>query len=112
MPVYEYLCSDCGPFTRMRSMSEYEQPSECPECGASAPRVILTAPHCATMAADRRLAHATNERSANAPRTSSSMKGSHGAGCGCCSGKTSRLMRRGKGGSKSFPTSRPWMISH
>lgn len=73
---------------------------------------MLTAPHCATMPADQRLAHATNERSARAPRPSSSMKGSHGAGCGCYSGNTSRLMRRGKNGSKSFPTGRPWMISH
>jgi putative FmdB family regulatory protein len=112
MPVYEYLCRDCGPFTRMRSMSEYELPSDCPKCVASAPRVILTAPHCSTVSAQTRIAHATNERSADSPRTLSSMKGSHGAGCSCCSGRSSGLLKRGKGGTKSFPTSRPWMISH
>jgi putative FmdB family regulatory protein len=112
MPVYEYRCNDCGPFTQMRPMAECELPSECPACGAGAPRVILTAPHCTTMSAQTRLAHATNERSAHAPRTLSSLKGGHGAGCGCCSTRPSRLVRRGKGGSKSFPTSRPWMISH
>lgn len=112
MPVYEYLCSECGPFTQMRAMSEYELPSQCPNCKASAPRVILTAPHCSTVSKQTRLAHATNERSADAPRTLSSMRAAHGAGCSCCTGKSSRLVKRGKGGTKSFPTSRPWMISH
>jgi putative FmdB family regulatory protein len=112
MPVYEYLCRDCGPFTQIRSMSEYELPFDCPKCEASAPRVILTAPHCSAVSTQSRIAHATNERSADRPRTLSSMRDSHGAGCSCCSGRSSRLLKRGKGGTKSFPSSRPWMISH
>ena len=89
MPVYEYRCDACGPFTQMRPMAEYEQPTPCPACGAAAPRVILTAPHCSTLSTQSRLAHATNERSAHAPRTLSSMKGTHAAGCTCCSGISS-----------------------
>jgi putative FmdB family regulatory protein len=27
MPVYEYLCDDCGPFTDIRPMAECELPS-------------------------------------------------------------------------------------
>jgi hypothetical protein len=64
------------------------------------------------MPAGRRLAHATNERSAHAPATLSRMEASHGAGCGCCSGQSLRAGKRGKSGAKSFPGSRPWMISH
>jgi putative FmdB family regulatory protein len=112
MPVYEYLCSDCGPFTTMRPMVECDLPSDCPACGASAQRVLLTPPHLSTMPAAKRLAYATNERSAHAPHSLSSLKASHGPGCACCSGKSSRMTRRGKDGSKSFPASRPWMISH
>jgi putative FmdB family regulatory protein len=113
MPIYEYLCKSCGPFNAMRPMAEYELPLACPRCDASAPRVLLTAPSLAGMPSELRLAHATNERSAHAPRTLSAMKGMHGAGCACCSGKTSkRAVRRGRNGTKSFPTSRPWMISH
>jgi putative FmdB family regulatory protein len=112
MPVYEYLCSECGPFTQMRAMAEYELPSDCPKCEASAPRVLLTAPRCSAVSPQKRMAHAINERSADAPRTLSSSRSSHGPGCGCCSGRSSRLVKRGKGGTKSFPTSRPWMISH
>lgn len=112
MPVYEYLCNDCGPFTAMRPMAECELPQECPSCQADAPRVLLTAPHCTTMSADRRRAHATNERSAHAPRPLAEYKASHPSGCSCCSGKPSRLVARGRNGSKSFPASRPWMISH
>lgn len=111
MPVYEYLCQSCGAFTQMRPMAECELPSDCPDCGAQAPRVILTAPHCTTLSTQARLAFATNERSAHAPRTLSAMKRTHGPGCACCSPKSSRTKRRDKNGA-SFPTSRPWMISH
>jgi hypothetical protein len=39
-------------------------------------------------------------------------KAAHGPGCGCCSTKPSRLVKQTKSGAKSFPTARPWMISH
>lgn len=115
MPVYDYLCSDCGPFTEMRPMSECELPHDCPNCGYEAPRAYLTAPRLSGMSSERMLAHATNERSQHEPGTLSSMKKAHGSGCSCCSGgskKSGRLTYRGKNGSKSFPTARPWMISH
>ena len=43
MPVYEYLCNYCGPFTDMRPMSECDDPQGCPRCEGTSPRVILTA---------------------------------------------------------------------
>lgn len=112
MPVYEYMCNDCGPFTAMRPMAECELPEQCPGCKIDAPRVLLTAPYCATISPERRRAHATNERSAHAPRTLADYKAAHPTGCACCSSRPSRLTARGKNGAKSFPTSRPWMISH
>jgi len=112
MPVYEYLCDSCGPFTDMRPMAEYEDPQDCPNCASLSPRVLLTAPQFACMPASERKAHATNERSANAPKTLAEYKDSHGANCGCCSGKKSRLVTKTRSGAKGFPTARPWMISH
>src|SRR5262245_42823052 len=111
MPVYDYLCNDCGPFTMMRPMAECDLTSDCPDCGTPAPRAFLRAPHFSTMSTELRTAHATNERSAHAPRTLSQSK-THGAGCACCSGTPSRAMRRTKDGGKTFPSKRPWMISH
>jgi hypothetical protein len=88
-------------------------PQDCPHCAVEAPRVILTAPAFFCMPSDKRKAHATNERSRNAPKTSAEYTASHGAGCGCCSGKKpSRLVKKTAAGAKSFPTARPWMISH
>ena len=112
MPVYDYLCNDCGPFTDMRPMAECDDPQDCPQCSGESPRAILTAPNFFCMSSDKRKAHATNERSANAPRTVDQYKAAHGAGCGCCSGKPSRLVTKSKSGAKGFPTARPWMISH
>ena len=80
MPVYEYLCDACGPFTDMRPMAECDAPQDCPQCDGKSPRVILTAPNFFCMPSDRRKAHATNERSANAPKTLDQYKASHGAG--------------------------------
>src|SRR5215831_21097727 len=63
MPTYEYMCKKCGPFTQLRAMAECDLPSACPECGARAPRVLLTAPGCLTMSAEARQAGAKYERS-------------------------------------------------
>jgi putative FmdB family regulatory protein len=108
MPMYDYDCDRCGPFTALRPMAEFEAPCACPHCEAMAPRVMLTAPAIATMPGARRHAAATNERSADTPGRSHA----HGAGCGCGAGS-----RRGRGvgepqAAKGFPSRRPWMISH
>jgi putative FmdB family regulatory protein len=110
MPVYDYLCSECGPFTETRPMADCDLAHDCPNCRKEAPRAFLTAPYLSGMATERRLAHVVNERSASEPKLLS--KQAHGAGCGCCSGKSLRPTKRGKSGAKSFPASRPWMLSH
>jgi putative FmdB family regulatory protein len=113
MPVYDYECRSCGAFTDVRPMAECDLPLPCPACGDLAPRAFLTAPNLGTMSGERRLAHATNERSAHAPQRLGEFKAKHRPGCACCSGKLSgRKTLRGKNGAKSFPASRPWMISH
>ena len=104
MPVYDYACRSCGPFTMLRPMAQFKDPHDCPDCGESCPRAFLTAPNLAAMDAGRRTAHATNERSAHAPRRSSG----HGAGCGCCGGAKTKTPAAARG----FPSARPWMISH
>jgi len=110
MPVYEYLCATCGPFTATRPMVEFEAPQPCQGCGSVAPRVLLTAPHLATMSSQRRLAVTANERSADTPRRSSEIR--HGSDCSCCASSSAKFAMRGKNAAKGFPTRRPWMISH
>jgi putative FmdB family regulatory protein len=112
MPVYDYLCPDCGPFTEMRPMAECDLPSRCEDCGLDAPRAFLNVPYFACMPAEQRKAQAVNEQSRHAPKTLDQYRASHGPGCGCCRPKPSRRVAKTRGGAKSFPTSRPWMISH
>ena len=105
MPVYDYACQECGPFTVLRPMAEFQDPFDCPDCGTSCKRAFLTAPRIASMDPGLKAAHATNERSRHEPRRS---KG-HAPGCGCCStAKPSAT----PAAAKSFPKARPWMISH
>jgi putative FmdB family regulatory protein len=122
MPVYDYQCDRCGAFTEMRPMAECDLPHDCPVCGAESPRAFLSVPYLASMSSERRLAYATNERSSSSPQTLSGLK-AHGGSCGCCSGKSFRPDKRKRGdktaakpagpsAAKSFPSRRPWMISH
>jgi len=67
--MYEYDCPDCGDFTSLRPMAESALPCECPACGASSLRGILSAPGLSTMAGNTRTALARNEQSAHAPKT-------------------------------------------
>lgn len=67
MPIYEYACADCDiRFDRMRSMSEADDPADCPQCGAVVGR-------CASTFASR---------GANGKVSG----GSSGGGCGSCAG--------------------------
>lgn len=101
-------------------MAECDDPQACPHCETMAPRVILTAPNFFCTPAEKRKAHAVNERSSHAPQTLAQYKASHGPGCGCCSTgkntpdkkKPARLVTKTRSGAKGFPTARPWMISH
>jgi putative FmdB family regulatory protein len=114
MPVYDYDCMRCGPFTMLRPMAECKFSAACPRCGEDAARAFLTAPYVAAMPADQRLAHATNEQSAHAPRRSN-QGNYHGAGCNCCGQKATQKAAGGRGdknAAKSFPGRRPWMLSH
>ena len=107
MPVYDYLCETCGPFTDMAPMAAFATPLACPDCGASAPRAILAAPMFNGMNGSARTAHATNEKNAHAPDTTA-RTGRHPPGCGCC-----KISPKSKPDAlKGFAGTRPWMISH
>jgi putative FmdB family regulatory protein len=93
MPTYEYMCKKCGPFTQLRAMAECELPSACPECGARAPRVLLTAPGCLTMSAETRQAGAKYERITDGLHDVGKL---HGPGCSCCVDRVSKMARRAK----------------
>ncbi|EON18808.1 FmdB family regulatory protein [Cupriavidus sp. GA3-3] len=106
MPIYEYACAECGSFSAVRRIDERDAPQCCPGCGQEARRLV-TATMLALMPSARRVAHAGNERSAHAPVSSQGHR--HGPGCGCSAGSAALA---GKGAAKSFPGTRPWMISH
>ncbi len=110
MPVYEYHCADHGTFEALRPMSAFRDPCACPACGGNSNRVMLTAPQLGSSDRSTITAHGINERAADSPKKAST----HGPGCSCCSGgkKAGRKTLHRPDGSKSFPSARPWMISH
>ena len=93
MPLYDYFCTQCGPFREWGAMSEAAMPAPCPDCGGCAPRAI-TAPSVSTLSGTSRTAHSRNEKSADEPRV---VSGSGGGGGGHGHGHKPK---------------RPWMIGH
>jgi putative FmdB family regulatory protein len=67
MPSYDYECADCGPFTEVRPMAEFDLPQPCPDCAQPAPR-LLTAP----------------ALGGGAPEADAGPARSHPGGCACC----------------------------
>ncbi|MFT3733655.1 MAG: zinc ribbon domain-containing protein [Rhodocyclaceae bacterium] len=107
MPLYDYECPRCGSFELMRSISTRDDSAHCPDCGTQASRLVGV-PSYALMDAGTRTAHATNERARHEPKLASQHV--HGPNCGC--GKPGRSTVRTPEGAKTFPSKRPWMISH
>jgi putative FmdB family regulatory protein len=117
MPTYDYACPSCGGFDAFRSLADRNEPATCPECSTASPRVFVSAPRLACVSSETRFAMDTNERAQHEPRSSKSIDGSYGrlkhpAGCGCCSTSKKATTVRAPDGAKSFPSKRPWMISH
>lgn len=107
MPIYDYLCADCGPFQALGKVSTFDAPCSCPTCGAESPRGAVAAPQLSRLDSGRRSAHAVNERASHAPKLSRDvdprMKGKR---------ITRSKARTGADGSKSLVNNRPWMLSH
>lgn len=102
MPLYEFMCAECGPFTELRRLSECDMPMECPSCAAQAARMI-SAPRLAIMAKNNRTAWERNEKSAHEPRLAKTghdhahdHKGNHGH----------------NHQHKHTHNGRPWMLGH
>ena len=113
MPIYDHACTSCGDFEAIRAMAQRDEPAACPDCGAAAPRVFVTAPRLALMESSTRTALATNERARHEPKTSRDYaRLKHPAGCGCCNTGKRGATVTGANGNKAFPSKRPWMISH
>jgi putative FmdB family regulatory protein len=118
MPTYDYACSDCGGFDAFRSVSQRNDACACPTCGGASTRVFVSTPWLACTSPEQRRAHETNEKAQHAPRSSKDTEGSYGrmrhpSGCGCCSTSARRSSTvTAPNGAKTFPTKRPWMISH
>ena len=69
MPTYDYECADCGPFTEVRPMAEFDRPQPCPDCATPAPR-LLTAPALGG--------------AAQAEAGAATAAPAHAGGCACC----------------------------
>lgn len=116
MPLYDYKCQTHGVFQELATLSDYDQPCPCPQCGQLAARVIVLAPDILNMAPNRRHAFATNEKACHEPIVSTAASRDadpKASGCNCNSNpnRPSRLMYTADG-KKFFPSMRPWMISH
>ena len=66
MPIYEFLCEDCGPFEERRPFEEAGNPAVCPGC-ESAARRVYSMPNLKAMPAALSNAMNRAEKSAHEP---------------------------------------------
>ncbi|MGB3633428.1 MAG: zinc ribbon domain-containing protein [Rubrobacteraceae bacterium] len=66
MPIYEFVCEDCGSFDERRSFEEAGNPATCPACGSAARR-IYSAPGISRTPAPLAKALNRSEKSAHEP---------------------------------------------
>src|SRR6266702_1067428 len=109
MPIYDYCCDTCGPFTAIRRVAERDTACTCPACDAPAQR-MLSLPALSLMPAAVLAGHRINERAAPAPQRSGEYRHRHGPGCGC--GSKASAGATTPGSLKTNLGGRPWMISH
>ena len=79
MPVYEYICDECGSFNENRPITEYSEPYPCPSCGRLAKRNSICTPLILSKRSDAR---AILRAEAHSKRYGF-------AACQCCSGLSS-----------------------
>jgi putative FmdB family regulatory protein len=130
MPLYDYNCREHGLFHELATMAQSGDPCLCPKCGTLSARVVVIPPQVLAMVAERRKAFEINEKAQHEPGLLSATgwvkpdKKSATVKNNCRCGTSHSLeTRRPKGklqqqllylpdGSKTFPSQRPWMISH
>jgi putative FmdB family regulatory protein len=66
MPLYGFLCKECGPFEAVRPAAEAGAPFPCPVCGGAGRR-LFTPPGLALLPAGLRRARDREEKSAHEP---------------------------------------------
>lgn len=103
MPIYDYECEGCGPFTAMQTMARYRDPRPCPECGAASLQILVSAPG---IAGDNWVPGGPSaaERDIGNPRPTST---AHPAGCGCCMRRWPLPGGRAAGGGRIFTSYGP-----
>ncbi len=117
MPLYEFCCQKCGPFTLQRAIADRDAQADCPRCASVAARVI-SAPNLALMPAARRVALTRNEKSRHEPGVLNRHHCHSRCGCGSTPVKVGAKPRRtadfGKLGKLDIPkkNKRPWMLGH
>jgi putative FmdB family regulatory protein len=83
MPLYDYTCASCGPFSVLRPLTEFNAPGTCPQCCAVSPKALCSPTY-----------HGASKRqgtydaiASHPPRDSqktTSHVARHGMSCSCC----------------------------
>ena len=108
MPIYDFMCEDCGPFEQWRDHAAAGEPLACPSCGARARR-SYAAPFVRSPAGP--FASASREVRARAERSHTGEPVVRESTPG---GRPleSALRPHGHGHAHRHPPPRPWLIGH
>lgn len=101
MPLYDYLCQNCGPFIEWGEIHDALAPKSCPHCCQESLRTISAA-RLSVISKQNRRAWEVNEKSAHQPHSVKKEVHVHGPHCNHEHREKRKPIRRG----------RPWMLGH
>ena len=104
MPIYSYNCETHGEFVELKSISDRDKGTNCPNCNVLAQRSI-TAPNLSIMSASNRTAWARNEKSMHEPKR---VTHQHTHACSHSEKSTDSKVEY----KKAAAGTRPWMLGH
>lgn len=87
-------------------MSRFDEPCDCPTCGLSSPRNLLSVPQLSRLNAQARSSHMINERASDSPKRAKAN------GMTPSGPRIKSKARTHADGSRSLAGTRPWMLSH
>ncbi|MEE2911595.1 MAG: zinc ribbon domain-containing protein [Candidatus Poribacteria bacterium] len=114
MPLYEYKCREHGIFSELATLADSAHPTDCPQCGATSPRILTLSPRVVLALKEGVSIKAIerNEKAQNEPEVSTVDRRQNDDKhiIGKSIGKSKVIYTAD--GKKMFPSMRPWMISH
>ena len=85
MPIYDYTCATCGPFSALRSLSATDDAGSCPSCSSPSPKTLSAPAYLGGSKRQRAYDAVASNPLRKVPEARATLQATeHRANCPCC----------------------------